>query len=114
VILADGSEAVGCALRDVKLPKGSLIVGVVRGGEALVPKGGTVLEEREHVLLISGRRQISDAVGALATNTAPVKEVTVSGGGRIGLGLALALERAGISVRVIERGEGRAPTLLPS
>jgi trk/ktr system potassium uptake protein len=108
VILADGSEAVGRALRDVRLPKGSLIVGVVRGGEALVPKGGTVLEERDHVLLISGRRQISDAVGALATNTAPVKEVTVYGGGRIGLRLALALERAGMSVRVIERDEGRA------
>jgi trk/ktr system potassium uptake protein len=66
-----------------------------------------VLEERDHVLLISGRRQISDAVGAHAANTAPVKKVTVYGGGRIGLGLALALERAGISVRMIERGEGR-------
>jgi trk system potassium uptake protein TrkA len=108
VILADGSEVVGRALRDVKLPRNCLIVGVVRGGEALVPKGGTVLEERDHVLLISGRRQISDAVGVLATNTAPVKEVTIYGGGRIGLRLALALERAGMSVRVIERDEGRA------
>jgi trk system potassium uptake protein len=47
-------------------------------------------------------------VGALATDTAPVREVTIYGGGRIGLRLALALEKAGMSVRVIERDEGRA------
>jgi trk system potassium uptake protein len=108
VILNEGSEAVGRALRDVSLPEGSLIVGVVRGGEALVPKGGTVLEHRDHVLLISGRRQVSEAVGALATDTAPVREVTIYGGGRIGLRLALSLEKVGMSVRVIERDESRA------
>jgi trk system potassium uptake protein TrkA len=108
VILADGSAAVGRALKEVRLPENSLIVGVVRGGEALVPQGATVLEERDHVLLISGRRQISEAVGVLATNTAPVKEVTIYGGGRIGLRLALAVEKAGMSVRVIERDEIRA------
>jgi trk system potassium uptake protein TrkA len=108
VILAEGSGAVDRALRDVKLPKGSLIVGVVRGGEALVPRGETVLEERDHALLISGRRQISEAVGVLAANTAPVREVTIYGGGRIGLRLGLSLEQAGMSVRVIERDEARA------
>jgi trk system potassium uptake protein TrkA len=108
VILAKGSDAVGRALKEVELPNNSLIVGVVRGEEALVPKGETVLHERDHVLLISGRRQISDAVAVLATNTAPVREVTIYGGGRIGLGLALAVEKAGMSVRVIERDEGRA------
>jgi trk system potassium uptake protein TrkA len=108
VILDEGSGAVGRALKEVELPDNSLIVGVVRGEEALVPKGETVLHERDHVLLISGQRQISDAVAVLATNTAPVKEVTIYGGGRIGLRLALAVEKAGISVRVIERDEGRA------
>ena len=108
VILAKGSEAVGRALKDVRLPDNSLIVGVVRGEEALVPSGETMLRERDHVLLISGRRQVSAAVGVLATDTAPVREVTIYGGGRIGLRLALAVEKAGISVRVIERDEGRA------
>ena len=108
VILAKESGAVDRALKEVELPNNSLIVGVVRGGEALVPRGDTVLRERDHVLLISGRRQISDAVKVLATDTAPVREVTIYGGGRIGLRLALAVEKAGMSVRVIERDEGRA------
>jgi trk system potassium uptake protein TrkA len=108
VVLNEGSPAVGRALKDVNLPEGSLVVGVVRRGEALVPRGHTVLEHRDHVLLISGRRRISEAVKAVATDTAPVRDVTIYGGGRIGLRLALALEAAGMSVRVIERDEARA------
>ena len=108
VILAEDSPAVGQELKDVRLPEQSLIVGVVRRGEALVPRGDTVLEVRDHVLLISGGRRVSEVVGAVSTDTAPVREVTIYGGGRIGLRLALTLEEAGISVRVIERDEGRA------
>jgi trk system potassium uptake protein TrkA len=108
VVLDDGSPAVGQALKDVRLPPESLVVGVVRRGEALVPRGGTVLQRRDHILLISGQQRISEVVGAVATDTAPVKDVTIYGGGRIGLRLALALEKVGMSVRVIERDETRA------
>jgi trk system potassium uptake protein TrkA len=108
VILDETSPAVGQALRDVRLPEQSLMVGVVRRGEVLVPRGSTVLERRDHVLLISGRRNISEVVKAVATNTAPVKEVAIYGGGRIGLRLAQALEEVGMAVKVIERDEARA------
>jgi trk system potassium uptake protein len=108
VVLNEGSPAVGRSLSEVRLPPESLVVGVVRRGEALVPRGNTVLEGRDHVLLISGRQRISEVVGAVATDTAPVRDVTIYGGGRIGLRLALALEGAGMSVRVIERDEARA------
>jgi trk system potassium uptake protein TrkA len=108
VVLNEGSPAVGRALRDLRLPEASLMVGVVRRGEALVPRGDTVLERRDHVLLISGRRRIAEVVKSVTSDTEPVKEVTIYGGGRIGLRLALALEKAGMSVRVIERDEARA------
>jgi trk system potassium uptake protein len=108
VILNEDSPAVGRTLRDLRLPEASLVVGVVRRGEALVPRGDTVLERRDHVLLISGRRRIAEVVKSVTTDTEPVKEVTIYGGGRIGLRLALALEEAGMSVRVIERDEARA------
>ena len=108
VVLDEASPAVGRALRDVRLPEQSLMVGVVRRGKVLVPRGDTVLEHRDHVLLISGRRRISEVVEAVATNTAPVEEVTIYGGGRIGLRLAQALERVGMAVKVIERDAARA------
>lgn len=108
VVLHGGSPVIGKVLREVHLPEGSLVVGVVRGGEALVPRGDTMLELRDHVLLISARRGIAEVVKAVATDTAPVKDVTIYGGGRIGLRLALALEKVGMLVRVIERDEARA------
>src|ERR671916_3343630 len=108
VILNEGSPAVGRALKAVRLPEQSLIVGVVRRGEALVPRGDTVLELRDHVLLISGRRGITEVVKAVATDTAPVREVTIYGGGRIGLRLGPAPEGGGIFLRGVERDEARA------
>jgi trk system potassium uptake protein TrkA len=108
VILEEGSPAVRRAVRHVKLPERSLIIGVVRRGEALVPQGDTVLEARDRVFLIGERRHVHEAVGALATDTKPVKEVMIFGGGRIGLRLALALEKGGIAVKVIEKDEARA------
>jgi trk system potassium uptake protein TrkA len=108
VILSDNCPAVGCAVRDVRLPERSLIVGVVRGGEALVPRGDTVLKARDHVFLLGERRHTAEVVGAVATDTKPVREVMIYGGGRIGLRLALALEEVGISVKVIEKDPERA------
>ncbi len=108
VVLDVGSPVVGLAVRDMKLPGQSLIVGVVRRGEALVPRGDTVLEARDHVFLIGERRHIGDVIEAVATDTAPVREVMIFGGGRIGLRLAQALEQVGIAVKVIERDEARA------
>jgi len=108
VVLNEASPAVGRALRDVRLPEQSLMVGVVRRGKVLVPRGNTVLEHKDHVLLITGRQRISEVVDVVATDTAPVEEVTIYGGGRIGLRLAQALEGVGMSVKVIERDEARA------
>ncbi len=108
VILHANSPAVGLRVRDLKLPEQSLIIGIVRRGEALVPKGDTVLETRDHVFLIAERRYAGNVVEAVATDTSPVREVMIFGGGRIGLRLAQALEGVGIAVKVIERDEARA------
>ncbi len=108
VILDADSPVVGLPVREANLPEQSLIVGIVRGGEALVPRGDTVLEVRDHVFLIGERRHVGRVVEVVATDTAPVREVMIFGGGRIGLRLAQALEQVGIAVKVIERDEARA------
>ena len=108
VVLKEDSPAVGKAVRDVELPGQSLIVGVVRRGEALVPRGDTVLEARDHIFIICERRGVKQAVATVVTGTSPVRDVMILGGGRIGLLLALSLEDMGIAVKVIERDPYRA------
>jgi trk system potassium uptake protein len=108
VILKKGSPAVDRPVREVELPEQSLIVGVVRDGEALVPKGDTVLRSRDHIFLVCRQRDATEVVGAVATDTEPVDDAVILGAGRIGLLLALALEDIGISVKVIEKDPARA------
>lgn len=108
VVLKEDSPAIGRAVRDVRLPEQSLIVGVVRRGEALVPRGDTVLEARDHIFVICEHRRVSEVIGAVATDTSPVRNVMILGGGRIGLLLARSLEEVGISVKVIEREARKA------
>lgn len=108
VVLKEDSPAVGRAVREVDLPKRSLIVGVVRKGEALVPRGDTMLQARDHVFLICERQHVTEVVAAVATDTKPVRDVMILGGGRVGLLLAHSLEDIGISVKVIERDVERA------
>lgn len=108
VVLKNGSPGVDRAIREVRLPERSLVVGVVRDGRAVVPGGDTMLRERDHVFVIGDRRGSHEAVAAFATDTDPVREVMILGGGGVGLLLALALERAGVGVKVIERDARRA------
>jgi trk system potassium uptake protein TrkA len=108
VVLEEGSPAMGRAVRDVDLPERSLVIGGIRRGETLMGRGDTVLEAKDHVFLIGERSRISEAVGAVATDREPVREVMILGGGRLGLRLALALEEAGIVVKVIEKSADRA------
>jgi trk system potassium uptake protein len=108
VILEEDSPAVGRAVRDVGLPERSLIIGGVRNGEALMSRGDTVLQARDHIFLISEREHTSEVVSTMTTNTTPVRDVTIFGGGRIGLLLALALEQTNLAVKVIEQDEAQA------
>ena len=50
--VGEGSPAAGCTVADVPLPDGSLIISVLRGGAGFVPKGDSVIEAGDQVLLI--------------------------------------------------------------
>ncbi len=108
VVLKEDSAVVGSAVKDVKLPDGSLVVGVVRGEETIIPQGDTELQVGDHVFLISERKNINRVVRAVSTDTEKVDEVMIFGGGKIGLRLAMILEDEGISVKIVEKSEERA------
>ncbi len=52
-----GSEISGNMLKDVAWPKESLIIGLRRGSEELIPKGSTVIMPGDYLLAITPRQQ---------------------------------------------------------
>ncbi|MGI8867212.1 MAG: Trk system potassium transporter TrkA, partial [Rubrobacteraceae bacterium] len=108
VVVQENSAVIDKEVKDVSLPQGSLVVGVVRKNDIIVPRGDTVLQENDHVFIIGERARIAEAVSAIATDTKKVQDVMIFGAGKIGLRLALVLEDEGISVKVVEKDEERA------
>jgi H+/Cl- antiporter ClcA len=52
-----GSEASGSLLRDIDWPAGSLVVGLRRGSEELIPKGGTRILPGDYLLILAPQRR---------------------------------------------------------
>src|SRR6202011_5262137 len=48
----EGAPTVGERISDIKLPEGSLLISVLRGGAGFVPKPDTVIEAGDGVLLV--------------------------------------------------------------
>lgn len=61
LIVGEGSEADNKAVRDLNLPAGSLLCAVVRGDEAYIPKGDTVLHKGDRLVLLARNDMASDA-----------------------------------------------------
>ncbi len=52
------SEAVGVPLRNLRLPQGCLIACIEREGQVIVPRGDSVIQDRDHVLVIAQHHSI--------------------------------------------------------
>lgn len=61
------SRSVGTAIRDLPLPKDSLIVALERDGQSLVPGGANVIRGNDHLIVIA-RKEHADRVQHVFTN----------------------------------------------
>jgi trk system potassium uptake protein TrkA len=52
LIVSDGSPIAGQRVSDVEMPDGSLIISILREGGGFVPKGETVIEAGDEVLVV--------------------------------------------------------------
>ena len=56
------SEAVGRELRELRVPRGALIAAIVRNETVLIPRGATVIEEGDHIVVLAQK----EAVGSVS------------------------------------------------
>lgn len=55
----ENSDLVGQPLKDIKFPKGALILAVIRSKEIVIPTGTTVIHPNDHVIILAERKAIS-------------------------------------------------------
>lgn len=64
--LTDESAVVGKAVKDLRFPDGVTILLINRGDKYMIPKGGTVLEQDDTLLLFGDRAKLPDVVKKLS------------------------------------------------
>jgi trk system potassium uptake protein TrkA len=117
--LRQNSPLLGRPLAELNLPKGVLAVAVTAGEQMSIPTGSTRLEGGDKVVFMGKQK----ALLKLQQNFIPdthrkVRDVTIIGGGTVGLAIAKLLQnRSDLRLRIIERSAERCNTIsveLPS
>jgi trk system potassium uptake protein TrkA len=100
------SELAGLSLAELRQrdPARHILVGAIyRGNSVIIPHGGTRLEPGDLVYLPTRPEEVGEVLHFFGLPRSPVRHVFIVGGGQVGSQLALALEKKGLTVRLIER-----------
>lgn len=57
-IALESSGIVGKPLKDLKFPKGALVLAILRGEESIIPKGTTAIQPQDRVIILSTRANL--------------------------------------------------------
>jgi trk system potassium uptake protein TrkA len=108
-----GSKLIAGPLGQLHLPRGSLIVAVKRAGKLFVPRGATRLAAGDKIIFM-GTPDAMQQVEALVNppRSGGRIEVTIIGGGDVGMHIAEQLERSShFNLRIMEKDVARGEML---
>ncbi len=91
-----------------------LVCAVQRGDQCLMPDGNFVLQENDHLYVTAETENLSTLLISLGMISNGVKNVLITGGGRISFYLAQQLQQSGISCQIIEKDHNRCMELAVS
>ncbi|MGI6604930.1 MAG: Trk system potassium transporter TrkA [bacterium] len=117
VTVETGMPFAGKQIKDISLPRPSLVVTVSRNGHVLIPGGSDTIAVGDHLHVLGNRESISRLFSLQGKKPHRVERVIILGGGKIGFYLADALSAFGIKVKIVELDEKRCLDLaerLPS
>jgi trk system potassium uptake protein TrkA len=107
--LQDDSSLVGVEVQHLNFPRGTLVVARVRDDTLHVPRGDTTFSVGDKIVFMGKRRPLATlAQKYLGRERARVEDVTIVGGGNVGLALAKILEGGlGVRLKLIELSHER-------
>lgn len=109
-ILPD-SKLINTPLSQLTLPRQSLVAGILRQDRMLIPHGSDVILPHDCVFFVGEYSVIKKFEEHFTVRKSKIERVLIIGAGRIGRHLALMLEKAGISVKVIDKDRERCQEL---
>jgi len=115
--LDDDSPLTQKPLREVEMPKGSLVVAYSRGRKLTIPSGDDRAEPGDDALILGKTDIIREAERLVSSSREVVGTVVIAGGGRTGRTVAQALSSFDAQVKIIESDRRTAEelaTLFPS
>jgi trk system potassium uptake protein TrkA len=99
---------IGVPLRDAHIPDDSKVASIIRGGQAIVPRGDASIEVGDRVIVIGSPQAAREWSGLMAHDKRRVEDVVIYGAGRAGTAIARELLQQRIAVRLIEADRERA------
>jgi len=111
VIADSGRPTVGSPLRELKLPKDTLVALLMRDGVAIVPGGDDVIRPGDAAFVIGRSKSMGDIEALVGKEVGKVSRAIVVGGGGIGLAAAQNLANLRVDVRLLERDAERCEEL---
>ncbi len=107
--LGENSVLVGKRVIDIHLPKRVLAVAMISNGTLSIPGANTMFDAGDKVIFMGKRRElVKFSQTVFQQGKTGVNEVTVIGGGTVGVTLAKRLEQGGVHLKLIEVDEQRA------
>ena len=104
-------DITGIPLYSLTLPSNVLVVGIMRGGEMIIPHGKSTLEYGDNVFFLGAKDSIGEVEEWLHETSRPTQRVVIIGAGLIGRNLTLLLEKDGYDVKVIDKDLDRCEQL---
>ena len=109
--IEEDSILVNQTVRNCSFPKDTLIVGITRDENLFIPSGETVLYKDDKVIFMGLANSLDILAGKFFHKKNFVKNITIIGGGNVGLKLAKSLEGMKFKTKVIERDSERCTYL---
>ena len=98
-------------IKDCSFPEDTLIVGITRDETLFIPNGDTEILLNDKVIFMGSSYSLDILANKFFQENTNVKQVTIIGGGNVGLMLAQNLEKVNVKIKIIERDYKRCVEL---
>ena len=107
----EGTKFINKKIKDCSFPDETLIVGITREDKLFIPDGDTELLLNDKVIFMGSSYSLDILANRFFQEVTNVKQVTIIGGGNVGLMLAQNLEKVNMKIKIIEINYNRCVEL---